>query len=54
MGIKLVGDYLIRWLFNLIEVLIEIVLLVCYTIVTNKTKEWSDMAAGTAVISLKK
>lgn len=48
------GDYLIRWLFRLIEVLIGNGVIGLLAIVFNqKNQRMGDMAAGTAVISLK-
>lgn len=48
------GDYLVRWLFRLIEVLIGSGVIGLIAIVTsNKNQRLGDMAAGTAVISLK-
>lgn len=48
------GDYLIRWLFRLIEVTppFSVVGIICL-MVTGKTQRLGDLAAGTAVISLK-
>lgn len=48
------GDYLIRWLFRLVEVLIGNGVIGLLAIVFNKRNQrMGDMAAGTAVISLK-
>jgi uncharacterized RDD family membrane protein YckC len=48
------GDYLIRWLFRLIEVLIGNGVIGLLAIILNKQNQrMGDMAAGTAVISLK-
>jgi uncharacterized RDD family membrane protein YckC len=48
------GDYLIRWLFRLIEVLIGNGIIGLLAIIfNNKNQRMGDMAAGTAVISLK-
>lgn len=48
------GDYLIRWLFRLIEVLIGYGVIGLLAIIFNKRNQrMGDMAAGTAVISLK-
>ena len=48
------GDYLIRWLFRLIEVLIGNGIIGLLAIIFNKRNQrMGDMAAGTAVISLK-
>lgn len=48
------GDYLIRWLFRLIEVLIGNGIIGLLAIIfNNKNQRIGDMAAGTAVISLK-
>jgi uncharacterized RDD family membrane protein YckC len=48
------GDYLIRWLFRIIEnnMMGGLIGLIAM-IVSNKTQRMGDMAAGTAVISLK-
>jgi uncharacterized RDD family membrane protein YckC len=48
------GDYLIRWLFRIVEVtgIFGIVGLIAL-MVSKKTQRLGDMAAGTAVISLK-
>jgi len=48
------GDYLIRWLFRIVEVtgLMGLVGLIAMN-VSKKTQRIGDMAAGTAVISLK-
>lgn len=49
-----VGDYLIRWLFILIDISIGSgVIGLISIIVTNKNQRLGDLAAGTAVISLK-
>lgn len=48
------GDYLIRWLFRLIEVLPPFSVVGLITIIFNsKNQRIGDMGAGTAVISLK-
>ncbi len=48
------GDYLIRWLFRLIEVLIGNGVIGLLAIIFNiRNQRMGDMAAGTAVISLK-
>ena len=48
------GDYLIRWLFRIIDVLIGTGVIGLITMILNsKTQRLGDMAAGTAVISLK-
>lgn len=48
------GDYLIRWLFRLIEVLIGNGIIGLLAIIfNNRNQRMGDMAAGTAVISLK-
>ena len=48
------GDYLIRWLFRLIEVLIGNGVIGLLAIIFNKRNQrMGDMAAGTAVITLK-
>ena len=48
------GDYLIRWLFRLIEVMIGNGVIGLLVIIFNKRNQRiGDMAAGTAVISLK-
>lgn len=48
------GDYLIRWLFRTIDVLIGSGIIGLIFIATNKkSQRLGDMAAGTAVISLK-
>jgi uncharacterized RDD family membrane protein YckC len=48
------GDYLIRWLFRLIEVTGIMGVIGLVTLMMNaKTQRLGDMAAGTAVISLK-
>lgn len=48
------GDYLIRWLFRIIDVLISSGVIGLITMIfNNKTQRFGDMAAGTAVISLK-
>ena len=48
------GDYLIRWLFRIVEISIGngIIALIAI-IVNNKNQRLGDMAAGTSVISLK-
>lgn len=48
------GDYLIRWLFRLIEVLPPLTVVGLIAIIFNgKNQRIGDMGAGTAVISLK-
>ena len=48
------GDYLIRWLFRLVEVLFPLTIVGFLTIIfSDKNQRLGDMAAGTAVISLK-
>ena len=48
------GDYLIRWLFRLIDVSISSGVIGLITmLVNNKTQRLGDMSAGTAVITLK-
>ena len=48
------GDYLIRWLFRLVEVLFPLSFVGFLAIIFNdKNQRLGDMAAGTAVISLK-
>lgn len=48
------GDYLIRWLFRLIDVSISSgVIGLIAMLVNNKTQRLGDMSAGTAVITLK-
>lgn len=48
------GDYLIRWLFRTIDVLIGSGIIGLIFIITNKNSQrLGDIAAGTAVISLK-
>jgi uncharacterized RDD family membrane protein YckC len=48
------GDYLIRWLFSLIEVNFPFTLIGFISLIaTKKTQRLGDMASGTAVISLK-
>jgi uncharacterized RDD family membrane protein YckC len=48
------GDYLIRWLFRTIDVSIGFGIIGLVTMmVNNKTQRLGDMAAGTAIITLK-
>jgi uncharacterized RDD family membrane protein YckC len=48
------GDYLIRWLFRTIDVSIGMGIIGLVTMmVNNKTQRLGDMAAGTAIITLK-
>jgi uncharacterized RDD family membrane protein YckC len=48
------GDYLVRWLFRLVEVLIGNGIIALITVIaSSKNQRLGDMAAGTAVISLK-
>lgn len=48
------GDYLIRWLFRLVEVLIGYgIIALIAVIASKKSQRLGDMAAGTAVITLK-
>ncbi|WP_130734572.1 RDD family protein [Flavobacterium sp. J27] len=48
------GDYLIRWLFRIIEVLPPFTIVGVLTIIfNNRNQRLGDMGAGTAVISLK-
>jgi uncharacterized RDD family membrane protein YckC len=48
------GDYLIRWLFRTIDVSIGMGIVGLVTMmVNNKTQRLGDMAAGTAIITLK-
>lgn len=48
------GDYLIRWLFRLIDININIGIIGLITmLVSKKTQRLGDMSAGTAVITLK-
>ena len=48
------GDYIIRWLFRIIDVNISSGVIGLITmIISNKTQRLGDMTAGTAVISLK-
>lgn len=47
------GDYLIRWLFRIIEVTTVGIIGLITLLVSKKTQRLGDMAAGTAVISLK-
>lgn len=48
------GDYLVRWLFRLVEVLIGFgVIGLVAVIFSDKNQRLGDMTAGTAVISLK-
>jgi uncharacterized RDD family membrane protein YckC len=48
------GDYIIRWLLRVVEVLppLSFIGLICM-IINNKNQRLGDMAAGTAVITLK-
>lgn len=48
------GDYLIRWLFRIVDVAISTGLIGLITMIfSNKTQRLGDISAGTAVISLK-
>jgi uncharacterized RDD family membrane protein YckC len=48
------GDYIIRWVFRIVDVNIGIGIIGLITmIISNKTQRLGDMTAGTAVISLK-
>ncbi|NJM80729.1 MAG: RDD family protein [Flavobacterium sp.] len=48
------GDYLVRWLFRLVEVLIGFGVISLITVIfSDKNQRLGDMTAGTAVISLK-
>jgi uncharacterized RDD family membrane protein YckC len=48
------GDYLVRWLFRIVEVTAIMGIIGLVTLIVNKkTQRLGDMAAGTAVISLK-
>lgn len=48
------GDYLIRWLFRIVDVAISSGVVGLITMIfSNKTQRLGDMASGTAVISLK-
>ena len=48
------GDYLIRWLFRLVEILIGYgIIALIAVIASKKSQRVGDMAAGTAVITLK-
>lgn len=48
------GDYLIRWLFRIVDVAISSGVIGLLTMIfSNKTQRLGDMASGTAVISLK-
>ncbi len=48
------GDYLIRWIFRIIEVTGMVAFIGVITmLISKKTQRLGDMAAGTAVISLK-
>jgi len=48
------GDYLIRWIFRIVEVTYIMGIIGLITLIVNKkTQRFGDMAAGTAVISLK-
>ena len=48
------GDYLIRWLFRIIELnFMTVIIGLISMIVSSKTQRLGDMAAGTAIISLK-
>lgn len=49
------GDYLTRWFFRLIDILLGMGVIAILSIVINKdNKRLGDIAAGTAVITLKK
>jgi len=47
------GDYLIRWLFRLIEIWATWILGLVMIVVSKKSQRLGDMAAGTALITLK-
>lgn len=48
------GDYLIRWLFRMIDININMGIIgLISMLVSNKTQRLGDMGAGTAVITLK-
>lgn len=48
------GDYLIRWLFRLIDIVISSGIIGLFAIILNKkAQRLGDMAAGTSVISLR-
>ena len=48
------GDYLVRWLFRIVEVTFPLSFIGLITmLVSKKTQRIGDMAAGTAVITLK-
>lgn len=48
------GDYLIRWIFRIVEVTYIMGIIGLITLIVNKkTQRFGDLAAGTAVISLK-
>lgn len=48
------GDYLIRWMFRLVEVFILFGIIGLITLITSKkSQRLGDMAAGTSVITLK-
>ena len=48
------GDYLVRWLFRLVEIMIgNGVIALIAVIASSKNQRLGDMAAGTAVITLK-
>lgn len=48
------GDYLVRWLFRLVEILIGYgIIALIAVIASKKSQRLGDMAAGTAVITLK-
>ncbi len=48
------GDYLIRWLFRIVDVAISTGLIGLLTMIfSNKTQRLGDISAGTAVVSLK-
>ena len=48
------GDYLVRWLFRLVEIFIgNGIIALISVIASSKNQRLGDMAAGTAVISLK-
>lgn len=48
------GDYLVRWLFRLVEIFIGNGIIALITVIaSHKNQRLGDMAAGTAVITLK-
>ena len=47
------GDYLIRWLFRIVEVWGTWILALIMIVVSKKSQRLGDMSAGTAVITLK-